>query len=205
MSSGEPTRPSNVSAARRSSWPGSTATGTGRNTADPHLGRERARENPSEHRLRRLRGRMRSERRPRLVPGDVLDHHHTAARLAQRRGGGLGDEEAPLRGCAEGRVPVRFVELLERLGREALAGGVHEQIESAQLLDGAFDERSRLAWPRDVAVGAAGGENRPALALEPAHDRLADAAHAAGDQRPHAASHSTPQGSSIPGVCWLER
>jgi hypothetical protein len=149
---------------------------------------------------------MRGERRPRLVPGDVLDHHHTAARLAQRGGGGLGDEEAPLRGRAEGRVPVRLVELFERLGREALARGVHEQVHAgAQLLEGAVDERPCLSGPRDVAVGAAGCEDGPAVTLEPAHDRLADAAHAAGDQRPHAASHTTPQGSSIPGVCWLER
>ena len=68
----------------------------------------------------------------------------------------------------------RFLELLERLGRETLAGGVHEQVEPAELLDGPRDERPRLRDLGKVAVGAAGREHRPTVALEPRGDRGAD-------------------------------
>jgi hypothetical protein len=85
------------------------------------------------------------ERGPGLVAGDVLDHHHAAARLAQGRCRRLRDEEASLRGRPEGRVPVGLVELFERLRREALARRIDQQVEPAELLNGALDERPRLA------------------------------------------------------------
>ena len=78
-----------------------------------------------------------------------------------------------------------FVELLERLRRETLAGGVHEQVETAELLDRPRDERPRLLG-REVAVGAAGREHRPTVALEPRGDRGADPPGTPRDQSTHA-------------------
>ena len=88
MSSGEPTRPSRVSAARRSSWPGLDRDRARGDPAHAHLGRERAREHARQHRLRRLRRAV----RPRTsgqgsVRGDVLDDRpaRRATRAARAR------------------------------------------------------------------------------------------------------------------------
>ena len=117
---------------------------------------------------------MRRERGPGLVGGDVLDHHDAAARLAQVRRGGLRDEEAALRGGAEGRVPVGLVELVERLRREALAGGVDEQVEAAELVDRPLDERLAPA-----SASATSPSARPAaITAQPSRSRrpaIADA------------------------------
>ena len=72
------------------------------------------------------------------------------------RGGRLGDEEAALRRRAEGGVPVRFRQLLDGRGSEALAGRVHEQVETAELCGRRLHERPSQLDVRDVAVGAAG-------------------------------------------------
>ena len=132
-SSGDPMRPSSVSAARRSPWSGLDHDRTWRDPAHPYLRRERPREDPGEHRLRRLGRAVRRERRPRLVGRDVLDHHDDPPGLAQVGRGGLGDEEAALGRRAERRVPVGLLDLAHRLGDEALAGRVHEEVEPAQL------------------------------------------------------------------------
>jgi len=70
---------------------------------------------------------------PRLVGGDVLDHHDDTARLAKVRRGRLRDEEAALRRGPEGELPVGFGHVQNVLGGEALAGSVDEQVEAAEL------------------------------------------------------------------------
>ena len=123
-----------VSAARRSSCSGSTATGPGAIAADAHLGRERAREHAGQHRLRRLRGAVGREGRPGLVGGDVLDQDDEAELdRAQMGGGGLRDEEAALGGRAEGRVPVGLGDLLDGPRLEAVGGRVDDEVEPAEL------------------------------------------------------------------------
>ena len=147
-SSGEPILPSSVSAARRSSCPGSTRDRAGRDSADPNLGGKGACEDTGEHRLSCLRGRMRGERRPRLVGRDVLDHDDEPTALTEVRRRGLRDEEAPLGRCSEREVPVGLGHLGNRLGDEAFSGGIHEQVEPTELLDGTFDERTGRPRPR---------------------------------------------------------
>ena len=62
------------------------------------------------------------------------------------------DEEAALRRDTEGRVPVALVELVERLGREALAGSVDEQVEPAELIDRPRDQCLCLHTQRAARV-----------------------------------------------------
>ena len=114
---------------------------------------------------------MGGEGRPGLVGGDVLDHHDRPARLAQVRRRGLRDEEAALRGCAEGEFPVRLAELEGALRSEALRRGVDEEVEAPELGDTPLDERSRLVGSRDVAVGPACCKNRPTGHSQPLGDR----------------------------------
>src|SRR6266540_932311 len=113
----------------------------------------------------------------------------------------LGDEEAALRGRPEGRLPVGFVQLPERLRLEPLRRRVHEQVEPAQLRHRPVDEAACLLDLRHVAVPPPGCDYPPALALEPRRDRRAELARAAGYERSHPASDSTPQLSVPGGVC----
>ena len=168
-SSGDPIRPSSVSAARRSSWPRLDGDRARRDAADAHLGRQRARQHAGQHRLGRLRGAVRRERGPRLVGGDVLDHHDAAARLAQVRRGGLGHEEAALRGGAEGGVPVGLGQLVDRLGREAFPGRVHEQVEAAEL----GDRASRRAFAPAPGRRRRRPRARPPCTAQPSRSRRA--------------------------------
>ena len=185
MSAGEPTRPSSVSAARRSSWPGVDRDRPGRDPADPHLGRERAREHAGQHRLRRLRRAVRPERDPGLERRHVLDDHEHAVGLAQRRGGGLREEERPLGRHVERRVPVRLGHVrrpasarspLRRRGRRGRA----RRARSTRPLH----ELGRAVARAQVAVGAAGGDHRPPVGPQALRDRVSDPPRAARDQRP---------------------
>ena len=191
MSSGEPTRPTSVSAARRSSEPAHDRDGPRRDPAHAHLGREGAREHLRQHRLGRLGRTVRRERGPGLEPGDVLEHDHEPAARGEVGRGGLGDEEAPLRGGAERLVPVGLSHLRDRARREAAAGAVHEHVEAPSSDGRPFDEGTRLLGPRDVAVGAPGRDDVPAGTAQQLGERGAELAGAAGQEGAHPSSDST--------------
>ena len=123
---------------------------------------------------------------PRLVGGDVLDHDHEPARLAQVRRRRLGDEEAPLDRRAERRVDVLLRDVLEPLRLESGRGAVDDDVEAAELRRRPLDERPRVVGAREVAVAAPGREHLPALAAQPLRDRGAELAGAAGEERAHA-------------------
>ena len=85
----------------------------------------------------------------------------------------------------ESRVPVGLGHLGDGLGHEPFAGCVHEQIEPAELVDGACDERPGRLHVGEVAVGPAGREDRPALGLEARGDGCADPSGSPSDERAH--------------------
>jgi hypothetical protein len=59
---------------------------------------------------------------------------------------------------------------------------VDDEIAPAELLRGAIDPAPGADSRREVAVGASGGDDRPAVVLEPGCDRGTDPAGSAGDE-----------------------
>jgi hypothetical protein len=104
---------------------------------------------------------------------------------AQERRGRLRDEEPALRGCSERGVPVLFRDVLHRLRDEPVGGGVHEQVEAAELLGRRPDDGPRALDVGDVPMDAARRKHLPALQLEASGDRRPDSARSTGDQGAH--------------------
>ena len=134
----------------------------GCDAADPHLGRERPREDARQHRLSRLRGA--SGPRTRATAGTTATSStitSTPLDCAQRRRDRLGEEERPLRGDVHRRVPVLLGHLLDRLRHEAGARRVDDEVEAAELAQRALDASARApARVPQVAVGAPGRDDR---------------------------------------------
>ena len=126
---------------------------------------------------------MRREAGPRLIPRDVLEHDHEAARPSQVLGRRLADEEASLDGRAEGGVELRLRDRLERRRLETGGGAVDDDVQPAELRRRTRHERPRRLCLGEVAVAASGREHRPAFGLEPAGDGGAELARAAREQR----------------------
>ena len=100
---------------------------------------------------------------------------------------GLSDEEAALDRDVEGGVDVRFRDLLERLRHESRRRPVDDHVESAELGNRVLDEGPCGRRLGEVAVAAPGGEDAPALELEPLDEAGAELPGAAGDERPDCA------------------
>ena len=175
-------RPRSVRFAR----PGASCLGNGdragRDAAHAHLGRERAREDAGQLRLRRLRGGVRREVRPRQLGGDVFDHQQQPHRRTQVRRARLRDEERALRRDADGGIPVGLGHLADRLNAEAGRGTVDHDVEPTELARRALDERLRIRRGRKVAVGRSGGQHVPALLAQAGCERRAELSGAAGQQ-----------------------
>ena len=173
--------------------------GPRRDAAHSHLRRERAREDTREHRLRRLRRGVRRERRPGLIGRDVLDQDQDAAPGSKVRRRRLGEEEAALRGNAEGRVPVLLCHVLDRFRLEPVSGRMHDQVEATELFRCPLDQSADFARAGEVTLGAARGEDRPAFLLEPPHDGNSQAARTACDEGTHRNQSRQPEWGS--GIC----
>ena len=125
---------------------------------------------------------MGGKRRPRLVGGDIFDHDDGPAALTKVRRCGLRGEERSLGSGSESRVPVRLGDVGDRFGHETPAGRVHQQIETAELVDGTGHERLGRLYVGEISVGLPGGQHRPVLRAQPTGTRQDEDAGGALDR-----------------------
>ena len=104
--------------------------------------------------------------------------------FAERRGGGLREEEGPLGRDVERSVPVGLRHLRDRLRHEARPCCVDDELEAAQLVDRLLHEHGGAVARAEVAVGPAGGDHRPPVGAQTLCDSVPDPSRSTRDERP---------------------
>ena len=158
MSSGVPSRRSGVCEMMR--WRDSSSNasssghriGPGRDRVDAHVRRELARERAREAHQPGLRGRVHDVALERPLGVDVGDVDDRALRLAQRRRGGLREEQRRLQVGADQvvRMPPAVMSPTRRL--EERRRVVDERVEAAERLHRLLDQRRQLGDVEEVGL-----------------------------------------------------
>ena len=177
-----------ASPARRSSCPGSTATGPGATPQTRTLRGERAGEDARQHGLRCLCGGVGREGRPGLVRGHVLDHHDDARGLAQMPRRRLRDEAGcPWRSPPGPRPSPPRSPRPPASATKPLARGVDEQLEAAELVGRPLRHERERRLPASARSPSAAPrrDHRPPLRSQARGDGGTDPTGAACDERSH--------------------